>query len=587
MNVAITGEGVLSAIGKGKAETLLSLRERRSGVCRMRHLRSVHNDLPVGEVAMSNEQMKEELLIAAEKEVSRTALMAMIAIREAFNDAGISVNDLGGKRVALVSGTTVGGMDITERHFMNHDLSDDLSFFRQHDCGGCTNVVADYFANFAQVTTISTACSSSANAIIVGAEMLRNGEADIVVAGGSEALSLFHLNGFNSLMILDNRPCRPFDANRAGINLGEGAAYVIMESEESAKSRHSSVHAYLTGYGNACDAYHQTAMSEDGEGAYLAMCEALNMAGLCASDIQYVNAHGTGTPNNDKSETVALKRIFGDNLPPVSSTKSFTGHTTSASGSIEAVICLLAMRYGFIPANLGWATSMNMGLFPSMGEDNVNLVHVLSNSFGFGGNDSSLVFSATPTADNATPVAVSEEDIWEAARVEVCSEEELTEISKYIKPLEARRMGKLIKASLLTSLKALEKAGIESPDAIVTATAFGCVYNSEQMLNQLVSEGETTVSPTLFMQSTHNTISSAIAIRTHCHGYNITYSHGKDSLSWAMHDARRLLRSGRYKNVLVGYHDESTPLFCKLEENVSGQRVPPIYSISILLSCTR
>ncbi len=587
MNVAITGEGIISAIGYGKAETLQSLRQKRSGIGRMRHLRSAHSELPVGEVALSNEQMKDELLIPADKEVSRTALMAMLAVKEALTDAGLDLSALGGKRIALVSGTTVGGMDITERHFLNHELNGDLSFFHQHDCGGSTRAVADFFGCFSHSTTVSTACSSAANAIMVGAEMLRNGEEDIVVAGGSEALSLFHLNGFNALMILDNQPCRPFDAMRAGINLGEGAAYVVMESEESARLRQASIHAYLTGYGNACDAYHQTALSEDGEGAYLAMCEALKMAGLVANDIRYVNAHGTGTPNNDRSETVALQRIFGDNVPPVSSTKSFTGHTTSASGSIEAVICLLAMQNSFIPANHGWETSMKMGFSPSMGEDDVNLTHVLSNSFGFGGNDSSLIFSATPTASNEAQVDVGDEDIREVARVEVCSEEELSEIGKYIKPLESRRMGKLIKASLLTSLKALERAGIESPDAIVTATAYGCVYNSEQMLNQLVREGEKNVSPTLFMQSTHNTISSTIAIRTHCHGYNITYSHGKESLSWAMHDARRLLKSGRCKNVLVGYHDESTPLFSKLEESVSGQKTPSIYSISILLSCTK
>ena len=145
-------------------------------------------------------------------------------------------------------------------------------------------------------------------------------------------------------MILDHERCRPFDATRAGLNLGEGAAFVVLESEESANKRGVNVHAYLTGYGNACDAYHQTASSEDGEGAYLAMKEALDMAHLTPKDIQYVNAHGTGTPNNDQSESVSLRRIFGDEIPLISSTKSFTGHTTSASGSIEAVICILAMQ---------------------------------------------------------------------------------------------------------------------------------------------------------------------------------------------------------------------------------------------------
>ena len=218
-----------------------------------------------------------------------------------------------------------------------------------------------------------------------------------MVAGGTESLSVFHLNGFNSLMILDHETCRPFDATRAGLNLGEGAAYVVMETEESATRRAIKPHAYLSGYGNACDAFHQTASSDNGEGAYLAMTEALKMAGLKPEQIQYVNAHGTGTPNNDMSESVALKRVFGSQLPLISSTKSFTGHTTSASGSIESVICILALQNQFVPGNLGWRKAMDGGIIPTMGKDCYNLQHVICNSFGFGGNDTSLIFSLSLT----------------------------------------------------------------------------------------------------------------------------------------------------------------------------------------------
>ena len=158
-------------------------------------------------------------------------------------------------------------MDITEFYFDHIAEDDNVSFLRHHDCGSCTNTMADYFGIFTEVTTLSTACSSAANAIMFGARLLKDHQADIVIAGGTESLSRFHLNGFNSLMILDHERCRPFDATRAGLNLGEGAAFVVLESEESANKRGVNVHAYLTGYGNACDAYHQTASSEDGEGA--------------------------------------------------------------------------------------------------------------------------------------------------------------------------------------------------------------------------------------------------------------------------------------------------------------------------------
>ena len=613
MNIAITGEGIVSAIGNDKQQVLKSLMTGKSGIGEMKYLQSIHHELPVGEVDLSNEQMKSRLGIPLSKMMSRTALMGMMAIKEALQDAQISKQDaqVGKKenpslRILLVSGTTVGGMDITERCFdhlkdkMDEGqavVSDEVEFLSHHDGGNCTQIMADYFGIFDDVTTLSTACSSAANAIMLGARLIQAGEADIVVAGGTEALSKFHLNGFNSLMILDHEPCRPFDDTRAGLNLGEGAAFVVLESEKMARLRGRKPHAYLSGYGNACDAFHQTASSENGEGAFLAMKEALEMAHLHPQDIQYVNAHGTGTPNNDQSETISLKRIFGEQMPRVSSTKSFTGHTTSASGSIETVICILAMQHHFVPANLGWKNPMADGIVPTMGEEHADLEHVLCNSFGFGGNDSSLVLSAYHEGEDAQRLSENREikssdvvsskqleKIKVIAKVEIQSEEQLAEIRKYVKPLEARRMGKIMKSSLLSSLEALEMAHISCPDAIITGTAFGCLENSERLLVQMKEEGEVMLKPTYFMQSTHNTIGSNIAIKTHCHGYNVTYTQGSHSLEWALRDARLLLESGKVKNVLVGCHDESTPLFNALLQQDGKEALPAVHSVAMVLS---
>ena len=590
MNIAITGEGIVSAIGLNKQEVLQSLLEGRTGIGEMKYLQSVHHELPVGEIGLSNEQMKEMLGIPSRQMMSRTSLMGMLAIEHALKEAHVDVANLKARksdgkplRIVLVSGTTVGGMDITELCFDQLEKQANVEFLQHHDCGNSTQLMADHFGIFDETTTLSTACSSAANAIMLGARLLKAGEADLVVAGGTEALSRFHLNGFNSLMILDHEPCRPFDATRAGLNLGEGAAFVVLEPEELAMQREASPHAYLTGYGNACDAFHQTASSENGEGAYLAMTEALEMAHLSAKDIQYVNAHGTGTPNNDHSESVSLKRVFGDEMPMVSSTKSFTGHTTSASGSIEMVICLLAMQHHFVPANLGWKNPMENGIIPSMGAKNVGLENVLCNSFGFGGNDSSLVISLHPKEGAAENLKNSE--IKVLAKVEISSEEQLTDIRKYVKPLEARRMGKIMKSSLLSSLEALEQAGISVPDAIITGTAYGCLENSERLLEQIKEEGEGMLKPTYFMQSTHNTIGSNIAIKTHCHGYNVTYTQKSHSLEWAVRDAKLLLRSGKVKNVLVGCHDESTPLFNALLEKGREKPLPLVHSVAMVLSC--
>lgn len=580
-NIVITGEGIVSAIGMDKMSVYNALKACESGIGTMRYLRSVHKELPVGEVKMSDDEMKSQLDIPATDVVSRTALMGMIAVKQALQDANVGKSSL---RVLLISGTTVGGMDVTERYYDEMHHSDAyLDCLHSHDCGGCTAAMANHFDVFEDYTTISTACSSSANAIMLGARMLKEGLADMVVAGGTEALSVFHLNGFNSLMILDKERCRPFDATRAGLNLGEGAAFVVMESESSAMSRGAEVHAYVSGYGNACDAFHQTASSEDGEGAYRAMSEALSVAGLKPADIQYVNAHGTGTVNNDISECQALKRVFGSQMPLVSSTKSFTGHTTSASGSIETVICLLALRHQFVPGNIGWSHPIEKGINPTLGVDHCDIHHVVCNSFGFGGNDTSLIFSDKPTNTRKDKKIAS--NIKVVSLVEISSDEEVSEIRNYVKPMETRRMDKLMKSALLSSFKALEQAGIKTPDAIITGTALGCLENSEKLLKMLCENGEQTLKPTLFMQSTHNTVSSAIAIWTKCHGYNITYSQQDKSLEWAIQDAMMLLQSGKVKNVLVGCHDETTEDYRNLMRRLGKDNMKSINSTSMVLTC--
>lgn len=581
-SVVITGEGIVSAIGIGKDEVLHSLLENKTGIGIMNHLDSIHTELPVGEVKLSNEEMKLRLNLDSSEEISRTALMGILSVKQALEDANLFKK--AGLRVLFVSGTTVGGMDVTEKHYSTFKESEDyLKCLDDHDCGSSTRIIADYFNLFDDYTTISTACSSAANSIILGTRLIEADIADVVVAGGSEALTRFHLNGFNSLMILDKEVCRPFDENRAGLNLGEGAAYVVLEREDVAIGRNATVHAYVTGYGNACDAYHQTASSENGEGAFLAMTKALTNACINPSDIQYVNAHGTGTINNDRSESTALKRVFGDGMPYVSSTKSFTGHTTSASGSIEAIICILTLQHQFVPGNLGWNNPMDDGIIPSLGIDHAEIDNVLCNSFGFGGNDSSIILSRKKPQKQQHKLSVCKH-IRVLSKVEINDVDSLKEITGFISPIEVRRMGKLMRASLLSSFKALQQAGITMPDAIITATSLGCMENSELLLEQMKEEGEVLLKPTLFMQSTHNTLSSNIAIQTHCHGYNVTYSQGEKSLEWALLDAKMLLGKG-YKYVLVGFHDEATPFYQSLMKKMGKEACSPLHSISMVVTC--
>lgn len=392
-SVLITGCGIISAIGLDKGQVLDSLRNVRTGIGPLRYLKTGHTEFPVGEVKLTDEEMERMMGIPTGTPTTRTSLMGMIALHEALAEAGLTREMLQG--VAFVNGTTVGGMDKSEQYYLDFVENDTRNaYISTHDCGSCSEMIADRFGRFRMITTISTACSSAANAIELGADMIRLGEADIVVAGGAECITKFHLNGFNSLMILDRNQCRPFDAGRAGLNLGEGAAFVVLESSSSARKRGVKPAALLSGYGNACDAYHQTASSPDGEGAFLAMSKALDDAGLKPEDIDYVNAHGTGTPNNDVSESQAMMRVFGSKMPPVSSTKSLTGHTTSASGAIETVICILALQNGILPVNYAWEQPADGCIIPNMNRNAGHVLrHVLCNSFGFGGNDSSLVLT--------------------------------------------------------------------------------------------------------------------------------------------------------------------------------------------------
>lgn len=370
-----------------KEQCLRSLTKGASGISAPVFLDTVHKEFPVGEVKLSSEELACACGMSPSPSLSRTVMMGIMAVSEALGEANLHDSGL-----ALVSGTTVAGMDVTERYYPDKLTRDVME---AHECGVSTNAIADHFGFFDFTDTISTACSSALNAIIFGSRLIRSGLRDVVVVGGSEALSRFHLNGFKSLMILDIDHCRPFDALRNGLNLGEGAAYMVLESEESIRRRGVRPLAELTGGCNACDAYHQTASSPTGEGAFRAMSGALKDAALKPTDIQYVNAHGTGTQNNDASESAALRRVFGAEMPPVSSTKGFTGHTTSASGSIEAVFCLMALRHQFIPKSLGFSEKDADCIRPySSGEIGKPLRNVMCNSFGFGGNDSSIILSA-------------------------------------------------------------------------------------------------------------------------------------------------------------------------------------------------
>lgn len=394
MRVCVTGIGCVSGIGLNVEEHCRSFRERRDGLGPVT-LFPTHHRVPVSEVKRTHEALKASLGIPTSSTLSRTALLGMTAAREALSDAALDLQGTSRHlRVGLISSTSTGGMDLTESFyplFRANPAHGRLRNVASHDAADSTERIASFLGIHGFRTTISTACSSAANAILLGARMIRQGMLDVVIAGGTDALCKFTLNGFASLMILDREPCRPFDASRSGLNLGEGAGYLVLQSEETVKKQ---PYCLLSGYANANDAFHQTASSSDGNGAYQSMKGALDKAGLQPADVDYINAHGTGTPNNDVSESAAICRLFGGQPPCFSSTKAFTGHTLGAAGGLETVFSVLSLHRGILWPNLNFTTPIpETGLVPvTHYREGVALRAVLSNSFGFGGNNASLLF---------------------------------------------------------------------------------------------------------------------------------------------------------------------------------------------------
>jgi 3-oxoacyl-[acyl-carrier-protein] synthase-1 len=386
VKIFVTGIGVVSAIGLNAEENLCSLRSGITGIRRS----SVYN-LMLGEVKLSNEQLI-QLLDLPNEDFSRTTLLSILAAKEAWGKNKI-VDDI---RTGMISSTSVGGLDRIEKYYFESQKNNSSESYKlmTHDNGRTTERVAAELGISGYIGTISTACSSGANAIMQGARLIEANKLDRVIVGGCDPLAVFDIKGFSSLNIYDQEICKPFDESRKGLNLGEGAAFLILENDQSISITGNSPLCLLSGWDNATDAFHQTASSANGEGARLAMINALAKANITSEKISYVNAHGTGTGNNDLSESIALKTVFGDNMPSFSSTKGFTGHTLAAAGAIEAVYCVQAIQSQVILTNLNFSTPMTeTGMIPEKNFRNgTKIEYVLSNSFGFGGNCTCLIF---------------------------------------------------------------------------------------------------------------------------------------------------------------------------------------------------
>ena len=387
--------GLISAIGDSVEANRDSLHNERTGISHIQFYKTAYaGKLPTAEVRHWTEELNRKIFQPESSSITRTSLLGLHAAAEAIRDSGLTPEQLSSKDTALVGATTVGGMCLTDELYHDAQAKEGgTPYLTSYDYASVTLAIQERYRMTGEVSTINTACSSSANAIIYGARLIRHGFAKRAIVGGAESLAKFTINGFNALNILSSRPCAPFDKNRSGLNLGEGAGFLVLEKEEDLQGRKS--YAAFTGFGNKNDAYHPSSNSPEGTGPYMSMKAALDNSGLKSSDISYINAHGTATENNDETESRAMLRLF-EKVPPFSSTKSYTGHTLGAAGAIEAIYSILNLVHQEIYASLSFNDPIpETGLIPVQHYAKQPIEHVMSNSFGFGGNCSTLIFSKT------------------------------------------------------------------------------------------------------------------------------------------------------------------------------------------------
>ncbi len=559
--VHIVGMGIVSALGVGIEQTLASLKTNTPGILPLtRFVPAGHDPLPVGEAPVKQD---------GDKTLPRTLQLARIAADQAMENCK-------GPLDAIVVGVTTGGMAETERHLMAGENNPAL--YRHHAISSVAKDLSDRFRCSGPAITVSTACSSGGAAIKLAKEMIQKGLAQRVLAGGADALCRLTYYGFKSLQLIDPKGARPLDADRNGMSVAEGAGMLLLEKAGADKSA-----ACLLGAGLSCDAWHPAKPHPEGKGAVAAMDLALDDAGVDASEIDYINLHGTGTIDNDLSEAVAIGRVFEPSLPLVSSVKGATGHSLAASGAIEAVISALCIQNAFAPANAGCATvDPKIRLNPIAEPKSTDITTVLSNAFGFGGNNAALVIGK-PCFASKIPAGKIPEKLaikgWSAItgagdldrtwanlddNAPCRGKAPDADIGKELPPGIIRRLKRLSRLSLCLADKAQKKTGSENaPDVICFGTGWGSLSETSDFLDRLFETKERFPSPTDFIGSVHNAPAGQMALYLGATGPNIAVCGGDYSFEQALLSACLVMDKNSSALVMAADegHEKLSPLF--------------------------
>jgi 3-oxoacyl-(acyl-carrier-protein) synthase len=518
------------------------------------------------------EVQRDLLALGAPRRGSRTDRLVYLAARDAIESARL--RDFDADRAGVALGGSTGGSYDSEQ-FLTTLIKRGKMWPRPtrfHECANTTDLIADSFGFYGPSVMVATACSSGALSIATAADMIVAGDADVMLAGGGDSVSRMTWCGFHSLMLVDAQGCRPFDVARAGMSLGEGAAILVLEAEETARRRGAPILARLSGWGASCDAFHATAPHPEGSGAVLAMRAALRRANLAPAAIDYVNAHGTGTRDNDLAEGKALKTVFGERVPPFSSTKRFFGHSLGASGAIEAVVCVEALRRQELPANPGFSNvDPAIGLTPLTKFQRATVRHVMSNSFGFGGNNAVLVLShadtpAPPVTFMRAPVYVTGVGVVQAAgeadfviqpplpaatlRAFVCS--------NFDKPgeLDAGTRRRASRVAQMALVAAKRSGPATERTAVAIGTGLGCVGDAAQFIENVIAKDEAEPMPARFINSVHNVPAGLIGMALGARGFNSAPTCREISFEVALWQGCDQLATDSADAALVGGADE-------------------------------
>jgi len=389
---------MLTPIGTGREQFWRALVEGRSGIGPVKSFDTSNYSVHLG-AEIEGFRPQDYVSELAPESIGRSSQLAIAAARLALSDASLDLNKIDLERAGVCVGTTSGEPHFIER-FDDHYVQGNLAnvgeeFITRYPCHVVAGHVAGELGFGGETMMIATACAAGNYAIARACDFLRAGKAEAMLAGGADSFSRITYTGFARLGAIAPEVCQPFDRKRKGMVPGEGAAMLLLETKEQAIARGARIYCEIGGYGLSCDAHHMTAAHPEGQGAVRAMRMALEQSGITPEDVDYISAHGTGTPTNDRLETIAVKRTFGSQAYkiPISSVKSMLGHTMGAASAIEAAVCALTIERGEIPPTMNWHEQdpeCDLDYVPNVARRHKVRV-AMNNAYAFGGTNSSLV----------------------------------------------------------------------------------------------------------------------------------------------------------------------------------------------------